>query len=145
MDKKLQDQIQALGLSLPTGATMCLHDVAIGPLPGQRATVVILAEKGAVPDDVDLSFAATYKLLESIQRPTIDGPPEFMIQPTEVKPYDLSQFKPFETIMFGQPPGVRVPPESLARFRVMEKVEPVDPERVSEFLASVEAQTNKPE
>lgn len=36
------------------------------------------------------------------------------------EPYDLSQFKPFETIAFGQSPGVLVTAESLARFKVME-------------------------
>lgn len=65
-----------------------------------------------------------------------------MIQPTEVKPYDLNQFKPFETIMFGQPPGVRVTRESLAQFQVMEGIESPSPGALA-FLASIEAQTNK--
>ncbi|HBP1602383.1 TPA: hypothetical protein L5U90_003488 [Pseudomonas aeruginosa] len=68
MDKKLQDQLREMARSLPAGSTMCLHDVAIGPLPGQRATVVILADEGAVPQGVNLSFAATEKLLEALKR-----------------------------------------------------------------------------
>lgn len=34
----------------------------------------------------------------------VEGPAEFMIQPREIKPYDLSQLKPFETITFGNYP-----------------------------------------
>ncbi|POA78610.1 hypothetical protein [Pseudomonas sp. DP16D-R1] len=60
------------------------------------------------------------------------------------KPYDLSQFKPFETIMFYQPSGVRVTPESLARFAVMEGVESPSPGALA-VLASIEAKTDKPE
>jgi hypothetical protein len=60
------------------------------------------------------------------------------------KPYDFSQFKPFETIMFCQGPSVRVTPESLARFMVMEGIETPSP-GARAFLASIEAQTNKPE
>lgn len=60
------------------------------------------------------------------------------------KPYDLSQFKPFDTVMFCQPPSVRVTPESLARFKVMEGIETPSP-GARAFLASIEAQSNKPE
>lgn len=41
-------------------------------------------------------------------------------------------------------PRVRVPPESLARFMVMEGIETPSP-GARAFLASIEAQTNKPE
>ena len=56
----------------------------------------------------------------------------------------LGQFKPFETVMFCQPPGVRVTPESLARFKVMEGIETPSP-GARAFLASIEGQTDKPE
>ena len=69
---------------------------------------------------------------------------DFAFQSGEVKPYDLSQFKPFEAIMFCQGPSVRVTPESLARFMVMEGIETPSP-GARAFLASIEAQTNKPE
>ncbi|HFD6781973.1 TPA: hypothetical protein ACF3ML_005778 [Pseudomonas aeruginosa] len=60
------------------------------------------------------------------------------------EPHDLGQFKPFETVMFCQPPGVRVTPESLARFKVMEGIETPSP-GARAFLASIEGQTDKPE
>lgn len=69
---------------------------------------------------------------------------EIAFPPGEVKPYDLSKFKPFDTIMFCQSPSVRVTPESLARFMVMEGFETPSP-AARAFLASIEAQTNKPE
>lgn len=77
-------------------------------------------------------------------RVVIEDLAEVAFQPGEVKPYDLSQFKPFETIMFCHPPSVRVTPESLARFMVMEGIETPSP-GARAFLASIEAQTNKPE
>jgi hypothetical protein len=61
-----------------------------------------------------------------------------------VKPYDLSQFKPFETVMFCLPPSVGVTPESLARFKVMEGIETQSP-GARAFLGSIEPQPKKPE
>lgn len=96
-----------------------------------------------VDDDVNLRFAEDNKLREAITPPSIDGPLEFMIRQTELKPYDLSQFKPFETIYFGPPVSARVTPESLARFEVMEGQNSA--KRLNELLATVAAQTNKSE
>jgi hypothetical protein len=76
---------------------------------------------------------------------SVEGPPEFKIQPGEIKPYDLSKLNPLGTITFGQPPRPQVTAESLARFMVMENVKPLDPQRVMELLGSVETATNKPE
>lgn len=67
---------------------------------------------------------------------------DFALQPGEVKPYDLSQFKPFDTIMFGQPKSVQVTRESLAMFRVMEGVESRSPGSLA-FLSLIEAQPIK--
>ncbi|MBA1203628.1 hypothetical protein G7009_18055 [Pseudomonas capeferrum] len=61
-----------------------------------------------------------------------------------VKPYDHSQFKPFETVMLCQPPSFGVTPESLARFKLMEGIETPSP-GARAFLDSIESQTNKPE
>jgi len=77
-------------------------------------------------------------------RVVIDAPAEFSLQPGEIKPYDISQFKPFETIMVGPPPDARVTRESLALFQAVEGFES-PASRVLEFMASTQAQTNKPE
>lgn len=77
-------------------------------------------------------------------RVVIDDLAESAFHLGEVKPYDLSKFKPFEAIMFCQGPSVRVTPESLTRFMVMEGIETPSP-GARAFLASIEAQTNKPE
>lgn len=76
-------------------------------------------------------------------RVVIEDLAEFAFQPGEVKPYNLSQFKPFQTIIFCQPPSVRVTPESLVRFMVMEGIETPSP-GARAFLASIETQTNEP-
>lgn len=60
------------------------------------------------------------------------------------EPYDLSQFKLFETIAFGQSPGVRVTAESLARFKVMEGLEE-QPAVSHALMALAEAKASNPE
>lgn len=55
------------------------------------------------------------------RRVAVETPAEFQLG--DVKPYDLSQFKPFETIMFGTPPRTRVTRESLALFHAIEGFE----------------------
>lgn len=49
----LREQVEALGWKVPKGVEMRLHVVPVGQLPGQRASITVIAEKGAVPD---LSF-----------------------------------------------------------------------------------------
>ncbi|MBW9240762.1 hypothetical protein I6U33_25870 [Pseudomonas carnis] len=53
-------------------------------------------------------------------------------------PFDLSQFTPFETLSFGQPPGVQVTRESLAFMAGME----CRPPGAEAFLTSIGAKTN---
>ncbi|HEP8970175.1 TPA: hypothetical protein VDU83_002512 [Pseudomonas aeruginosa] len=61
-----------------------------------------------------------------------------------VEPYDLSQFKPFETIVIGQSPGVCVTAESLARFKVMEGLED-HPAGSCALMVLAEAKVSSPE
>ncbi|CAD0264212.1 hypothetical protein DENIT_20099 [Pseudomonas veronii] len=53
LNDALREQVEALGWKVPKGVEMRLHVVPVGQLPGQRASITVIAEKGAVPD---LSF-----------------------------------------------------------------------------------------
>jgi len=73
------------------------------------------------------------------------GPEPFIMDECWVKnakmPFDLNQFTPFETLSFGQPPGVQITHESLARFMCLEGMESRPP-GAEAFLASIGAKTN---
>ncbi|RMR16852.1 hypothetical protein ALP90_200218 [Pseudomonas amygdali pv. ulmi] len=53
LNAELRDQVKALGWTVPKGVEMRLHVVPVGQLPGQRASITVITEKGSAPD---LSF-----------------------------------------------------------------------------------------